>query len=314
MTPGTPLAAFNITGVAAAYARLLKDETRTVLSKPKVSITFSLSSSGLIDVSKAEAAIEMMETYEEVEIVPANASNSNYTQEELDANAAAVEEAKAAASANATAEGAQCYQRHRGAVVTPLTAKVKVSKERKRLHYVTLKVGKTIDGPDGQAPITKALIDEAIERNAALLRAEQLRRINAEAKNALESFIIDTRGKMYEEGVESVSTEEERSEISSTFEAAEDWLYEDGKSLDASAYKAKQKALSGMTAPIFLRYAELEARPKAASQAREAVNWTQTILETWAAERPGRPTSAVAGMAPLPNGSPPRRPSWRRCR
>ena len=32
----TPLAQFNITGVAAAYARLQKDETRTVLSKPKV--------------------------------------------------------------------------------------------------------------------------------------------------------------------------------------------------------------------------------------------------------------------------------------
>ena len=30
----------------------------------------------------------------------------------------------------------------------------------------------------------------------------------------------------------------------------------------------------------------MEARPKAAAQAREAVNWTLTILDTWAAERP----------------------------
>ena len=36
----------------------LKDEARTVLSKPKVSVTFALSSSGLIDVSKAEMAIK----------------------------------------------------------------------------------------------------------------------------------------------------------------------------------------------------------------------------------------------------------------
>ena len=57
----SPMASFNVSGVAAAYARLSKDETHTVLGKPKVSVTFALSSSGLIDVSKAEAAIEMLE-------------------------------------------------------------------------------------------------------------------------------------------------------------------------------------------------------------------------------------------------------------
>lgn len=66
----------------------------------------------------------------------------------------------------------------------------------------------------------------------------------------------------------------------------EDWIYEDGKSLEAAAYHKKQKELQGLTGPIFLRYSEVEARPKAAAQAREAVNWTLTILETWAAERP----------------------------
>ena len=91
---------------------------------------------------------------------------------------------------------------------------------------------------------------------------------------------------MMEEAIESVSTEEERSEAMSTFEAAEDWLYEEGKSLEASAYKVKQKTLSALTSPIFLRASELEARPKAAAQALEAINWTQTILTTWASERP----------------------------
>lgn len=63
------IGSFNISGVSAAYQRLLKDDKRKVLGKPKVSVTFALSSSGLIDVSKAEMAIEMMETYEDYELV-----------------------------------------------------------------------------------------------------------------------------------------------------------------------------------------------------------------------------------------------------
>merc|ERR1719421_2490892 len=83
---GSPIATFNVTGEAAAYARMQKDESRKVLSKPKVSITFSLSSSGLIDVSKAEAAIELLEKYEDFEMVPdPNATAANATEGEGEA-------------------------------------------------------------------------------------------------------------------------------------------------------------------------------------------------------------------------------------
>merc|ERR1719421_955509 len=92
---GSPIATFNVTGVAAAYARMQKDESRKVLSKPKVSITFALSSSGLIDVSKAEAAIEMLEKYEDFEMVPDPNATANATEGE---GAEAADEAAAAAA------------------------------------------------------------------------------------------------------------------------------------------------------------------------------------------------------------------------
>jgi len=259
------LATFNISGVAAAYARLSKDPARTVLGKPKVSVTFALSSSGLIDVSKAEASIEMLEKYEDFELVPAN-ETANATDTDADAAAPTTN----ASAANATNS-------------TPMV-KVAVEKERKRLHYVTLKVAKEVAGPI--LPVTADIITAAIARNTELLRQEQVRRTNAEAKNGLESFIIDTRDKLSDEAMEAVSTEEEREVLRARFDELEEWLYEDGQGLDAKAYHAKTKELNGQTAPIFLRHAELEARPKAAAQARDAVNWTMTILETWAAERP----------------------------
>merc|ERR1719240_2098280 len=235
-TSGAPIATFNVSGVAAAYARMSKDENRKVLSKPKVSVTFALSSSGLIDVSKAEMAIEMLEKYEDFELVP-------------DPNA----------TANATDGGAE------GAAT----------------------------------PITPAVVQECIARNAELLKQEQIRRTNAEAKNALESYVIETRDKMGDETVEQVSSEAEREDVRAKLDAAEEWLYEDGNGLEAAAYHAKKRELTSMTAPIFLRHAELEARPKSAATAREAINWTMTILDTWATERPEiteAERSGVSGM------------------
>ena len=48
----------------------------------------------------------------------------------------------------------------------------------------------------------------------------------AEAQNELESFIIDTQDKLYNELYEKCSTEEERDEIRTKFSEASDWLYE----------------------------------------------------------------------------------------
>jgi len=280
-----PIASFNITGVAAAYARLLKDETRKVLGKPKVSITFALSQSGLIDVSKAEMAIEMLEKYDDFELVPdPNATNATAADpadagDGTDASASpADDDATNASAANATATAAT------NATNATKMVKVKVEKERKRLHYVTLKTAKTVLGRC--TPITETIISGCIARNVELLKAEQVRKTNAEAKNGLESFIIETRDKLSDEGVEQVSTEEERTTLRTQFDEAEEWLYEDGMSLDAATYSKRQKAMQALTQPIFTRYSELEARPKAVTQAREAVNWTLTILETWATERP----------------------------
>ena len=121
-----------------------------------------------------------------------------------------------------------------------------------------------------------------------MVRAEaRLRKLNAEAKNEVESFIINTRDKMSsDKNVEQVSVEEERTAISQEFSDAEDWLYEDGRDLAAKAYHKKKNELEARVNPVLLRAAELTDRPLTVSRALEAINWTQSILETWAAERP----------------------------
>merc|ERR1719454_325376 len=77
----SPIAFFNVSGVSAAVKRL-DTPNRKALAKPKVAVTFALTSSGLLEVSKAELSLEMMEKYEEWETVAANATNANATAEE----------------------------------------------------------------------------------------------------------------------------------------------------------------------------------------------------------------------------------------
>lgn len=83
-----------------------------------------------------------------------------------------------------------------------------------------------------------------------------------------------------------VSTEEEREQLRVDFEAAEDWLYEEGKELEEAAYIGKKRELEKTTAALFLRVSELELRPRVIEKAEAAVNWTLTLMETWVAERP----------------------------
>ena len=47
-------------------------------------------------------------------------------------------------------------------------------------------------------------MNKCIKRNADMLVEEKQRRTNAEAKNFLEAFIVDTRDKMGEEAMEAV--------------------------------------------------------------------------------------------------------------
>ena len=116
--------------------------------------------------------------------------------EATDAAATAAEElVKAAADAegNATAANATGGANASASNATKMV-RVKVEKERKRVHYTTLKAEAT---PYGLTlPMSEGLVKAAIQRNVELLEAERTRAYNAEAKNMLEAFIIETRSKV----------------------------------------------------------------------------------------------------------------------
>ncbi|KAJ1641375.1 hypothetical protein T492DRAFT_1138319 [Pavlovales sp. CCMP2436] len=166
------------------------------------------------------------------------------------------------------------------------TKKEKVTKTSKRVHHVTLKSAATFTTP--VPPITDAVVADCIARNKEMLEVEERKRIDAEAKNRVEAYALDTRDRMGEdeEQIGAVSTEEQRKELLAMFEEVEEWLYEGGRSVRHTVYQAKEDEMRAKGEPIFARLAELEARPAAVESARATITSGIETVGTWAEAKP----------------------------
>jgi len=157
-----------------------------------------------------------------------------------------------------------------------------VQRQKKNVRFITLRWTQEVLGVS--KPLSSEEVGKCIKRNADMLIEEKRRHTNAEAKNSLESYILDTRERIGDESMEKVSTETEREQLREQFNELEDWLYGDGMSLEAKEYTKRKKELSALTSPIFLRHTEMTDRPAAVEAARDAVNWTLSIIDKWATE------------------------------
>jgi molecular chaperone DnaK (HSP70) len=301
---GEPMASLEISGLAAGLATV-KTPKREPVGKPKASVTFALSASGLLEVSKAEVMLDVMETYDEYVNVPIKDDDQQPAQEAAkegkgDAGAAAGKEpadaAEPAADADAAgkeagadgadgadgdadaaesaadddaaaaadgegkeegegaegaaagaaddkaeekaegkADDADAPKKGKGDASKPKAAKAKATKDKakkkapatrkekvtktaKRVHHVALKAAATYTTP--VPVIGAAVIADCIARNQRMLDAEDVRRVDAEAKNRLEAYVLSTRDRLAddEERVALISTDAQRSELASRFE------------------------------------------------------------------------------------------------
>lgn len=91
---------------------------------------------------------------------------------------------------------------------------------------------------------------------------KEVRRVEA-AKNALESFVYESRGKINDdENHIQVSTEEQRAAVQELSMSLEEWLYEEeAMTANASLFETKLATLQELAYPIMRRAHELEQRP-----------------------------------------------------
>ncbi|BBN20550.1 hypothetical protein Mp_Vg00590 [Marchantia polymorpha subsp. ruderalis] len=111
------------------------------------------------------------------------------------------------------------------------------------------------------------------------------KRKTAEARNSLEAYA--TKDKLESlEGIETVSTEEQRDSLWAELNEAEDWLYTNGEDATAAEFKKKLDGPKKCGNAIFSRLDELIASAAAVSEARIILKTITETLEEWEESKP----------------------------
>ena len=287
----TFLAAYNITGLAAAVAN------HSTLDAPKVSLTFQLDHNGIVRVTKAEAVFEEWvepaattpEAVKEAESSPSptaepasedkdSAAEDSTAEDSPDAEGTAKDEKEDAD------KGADAADENTATATPEPTA---IPQPKRKLIRVPLTVT-LADTPD----FTRAMNSSEMEASAAVLAALQAiddaKAKREAAKSSLESYIYASRGQMGElyEEVEAVSTEEQREAISTALEETEDWLYDEGDNTSLDKYLSKDAELKALVQPVLERVKEAAERPAAIKSARKFIVSTEASLADWNETRP----------------------------
>jgi len=100
----------------------------------------------------------------------------------------------------------------------------------------------------------------ALEAGMAAKDNEAIEQSNA--KNALETFIYNTRDKLGNTWAE-FAQESENAKLNKHFEDTEEWLYGDGADVETSVYKKKLGEMTSIADPIALRASEWDTLPGA---------------------------------------------------
>ena len=309
------VATYSVTGMDSILSK-------NNLTEAKLGIYMEMDSSGLLTLDSADLTFQvekMVETEIQVPIIENATAAENATEPAAEEGAAAnatepaAEEGAAAngteaapppepaADANATAADADAAAGNGTAADANATAppkKEKPKKEKpKKVKYEKKKVfkQKTVTM---RPKLNVTVIYEAVPSadkakqmkfDETLVRLEandRKKKENEGAKNALESFVIETRSQLTEDEVEEVSTEEERETLRDLCNEKEDWLYMEGDKETAKVYKEELAALKKLWDPIHERMTELQLRVPMVKKTKKFIADMNELLLTWNTTRP----------------------------
>jgi len=275
---------YSVTGVSE-FAKEMEEKG---LNKPKVSLQFELSTSGITSLIKAEAAVEEIVIVEE-EVEVDDDDEEEVADADADAETEKVDEKKESeVSTEEKTEDTETEKEDAEVIEEkPKKKKTKkVEKEKKKVHKRTLKIDSYFVGK--VQPYSDVTKEESVEKLQELDRKDRERIMLEESRNKVESYIYFIKNKMSddEEEIAKVTNEEQRSSIIKMATEAEDWLYEDGYDADLATFEDKYAELSEPAQAIFFRLAEMTARPEAVAALRKKLTKVEDLMAKWETEKP----------------------------
>jgi len=156
------------------------------------------------------------------------------------------------------------------------TPPVKMEKRKKM-------VNKTIDLPVTSIVLGAFSMDklaEATGMETAMARQDQAEAERLTAKNEVEEYIYEIRGKISDE-LEEFILEEERDKFVLELEDAENWLYEEGEEAEKPVYSEKLAALRKKGEAVRRRRIEYEERPMAMNMMGQCLQLAQKAVDAY---------------------------------
>lgn len=284
----------NITGITEFSEQYSTEE----FSKPKISLQFEMSISGLIRLLKAEASVEETHMVTE-EIIGGNSSpndtNRNATKKTMESEAFSMTYNSSCHSLNnnfsstpqshnlSTNASNSNIGQNSTRTITKADNKIakNVQKEQKKHHKRTLSVASYYAGRI--KPYTRQVMRESETKLKELDRKDRDRLLLDESRNKLESYIYYIKNKFSDESdaIAAVSTDDQRELILKSADEAEEWLYQHGYDADLKTFESKFTQLSHPAEKIFFRMVEAVARQKAISEMKDKLLKIENLMHTW---------------------------------
>lgn len=269
MSTSRDLGYYEVTGIPKQIEKYMNNDKYNITELPKISLSFLLDANGAVDLVQATATFTEWVTEEKVvsgsdkkkskdkDEETEDDTDSDKTEDEKKSESDKTEESESTEDEADASDSDKTEDEKKEEEEKPETEMVK----RKRTHRAELNTvrhrPKDVQSmqPEDFASSAKLLL-ELDERDRSV-------RETADARNALESYIFESRNRLSEEkNVEKVSTEEEREEFVTILTEAEDWIWDVEKE-SAGIYKSKTRKLKEIGNEIFQRADEITARPAA---------------------------------------------------
>lgn len=185
----------------------------------------------------------------------------------------------------ATANGDQPAQNSPQGEESPKSGEPMDIQEDKKKKVTTKSIDLTIDGKTHGFVSTE--LSKYHELEMKMIANDRQEKERIDARNALEEFVYEVRGKIQEDGELSAYVEaDEASKISLQLEDIENWLYEDGENCERAVYKDKLLALHQQTDPIRVRCEEYNGHEQAFTELGHTIQLTYKAVEQFRAKDP----------------------------
>lgn len=280
LPPGAPSSIFAQYAVSGLTDASEKYASRNLSSPIKANLHFSLSSSGIFSLDRADAVVEISEWIEvpkkNLTVENSASASPNISVEDGPGNTSedSVDSLKTDGGTNNASNSSENDQS-----TTDLGTEKKL---KKRTFRVPLKIIEKVVGPG--MSLSKEAFLEAKEKLEALNIKDAERKRTAELKNNLEGYIYATREKLESEEYEKISSSQERQSFIEKLDEVQEWLYTDGEDASATKFEERLDSLKSNGDPIFFRFNELTGRPAACELAQKYLGELQQIVHGWEAK------------------------------